>query len=37
MALLALVKRIEQAEEMLRRAAYENPNGFKPLYRPEKT
>jgi hypothetical protein len=37
MALRALVKRIEQAEETLRRAAYENPNGFKPLYRAEKT
>lgn len=37
MALRALLKRIEQAEERLKRAANGNPNGFKPLYRPEKT
>ncbi len=37
MALRTLVKRIEQAEETLRRASYGNPNGFKPLYRAEKT
>lgn len=36
MALRALLKRIEQAEEMLKRVAYGNPNGLKPLYRAEK-
>ena len=37
MALRAVLKRIEQAEETVRRDAYVNPNGFKPLYRAEKT